>query len=79
MQRSQHRQQHREHLTYQASGRGVLQVIVFSEQRHNLGEDGFAHQLSFLVFGDDARPHLDLLAHLQAHQETKGFQTGKFC
>lgn len=58
------------HLTYQASGRGVLQVVVFSEQRHDLGEDGFAHQLSFLVFGDDSRPHLDLLADLQLQQET---------
>lgn len=38
---------------------------MLGEQRHDLGEDGFAHQLSFLVFGHDAGSHLDLLTHLR--------------
>ena len=51
--------------TDKASRCCVLQVVVFSEQWHDLGEDGFAHQFSFLVFGHDTRPHLDLLTHLK--------------
>lgn len=56
---------HTDARTDEASGRGVLKVVVFGEQRDNLGEDGLAHQLPFVVLGHDARPHLDLLAHLQ--------------
>lgn len=57
-----------ERLTDEAPGGGVLQVVVLGEQRHDLGEDGLAHQLSLLVFGHDSRPHLDLLPHLEDTQ-----------
>lgn len=55
-------------LTDEASWRSVLQVIVFRKQGNNLGENGFAHQLSFLVLGDDTWSHLNLLAHLKTQK-----------
>lgn len=60
--------------TDQASGCSVLQVVVLSEQRHDLGEDGFTHQLSFLVFGHDTWSHLDLLTHLEVAQRSTRFR-----
>ena len=51
-------------VTDKASGGSVLQIIVLSEQGHDLGEDGLAHQLALMVFGHDAWTHLQLLAHL---------------
>ncbi len=58
--------------TDKASRCSVLQVVVFSKQRHDLGEDGFAHQLSVLVFGHDTWPHLELLTHLEVTQRGGG-------
>lgn len=58
-------------LTDEASRGSVLQIIVLCKQGDNLGEDGFAHQLPVLVFGHDARPHLDLLTHLRSHSRTR--------
>lgn len=58
--------------TDEATGGSVLQVIVLSEQRHDLGEDGFTHQLSFMVFGHDTRSHLDLLTNLEAARGSRG-------
>lgn len=58
--------------TDEASGCSVLQVVVLGKQRDDLGEDGFAHQLSFVVFGHDTRPHLDLLTHLEVTQSGGG-------
>lgn len=45
---------------------------MLSEQRDDLGEDGFAHQLSFMVFRHDAWTHLDLLTHLEVTQRNTG-------
>lgn len=56
--------------TDKASGCSILQVVVLSKQRDDLGEDGFAHQLSLVVFGHDTGPHLDLLTHLEATRRT---------
>lgn len=55
--------------TNKASRRGVLQVVVLSEQRDDLGEDGFTHQLAFVIFGHDAWSHLNLLTHLEVAQK----------
>lgn len=43
---------------------------MLSEQRDDLGEDGFAHELPLVVLGNNARPHLQLLAHLHGPEET---------
>lgn len=64
-------------LTDKASWCGVLQVIVLCEQRNYLGENGFAHELPFLVLGDDTWPHLDLLAHLESEGAKHSFISGK--
>lgn len=63
-------------LTDEASRCSVLQVVVLGEQGDDLGEDGFAHQLSFLVFGHDTWPHLDLLTHLRSHTQRGRFRKG---
>lgn len=54
-------------LTNEATRGSILQVIVLRKQGDDFGEDGFAHQFPLLVFGDDARPHLDLLTNLRPH------------
>lgn len=56
--------------TDEATGGCVLEIIVLRKQGHNLGEDRFAHQLSILVFGHNAGPHLDLLTNLRSYSRT---------
>lgn len=50
---------------------------MLCEQRNYLGENGFAHELSFLVLGDDTWPHLDLLAHLESEGAKHSFISEK--
>lgn len=54
-------------LTDEATWGSVLQVIVLRKQGDNFGEDGFAHQLPLLVFGNNSRSHLNLLTNLMSH------------
>lgn len=78
LQCSQVTREHRVPLTDEASGSSVLQIVVLGEQRDDLWEDGFAHQLSLLVFGHNTWPHLDLLTHLDTQrkaEQSKAFVT----
>lgn len=55
-------------VTYKTTGGSILQVIMLGKQRDYLGEDGFAHQFSFLIFGNNTWSHLDLLANLKTQR-----------
>lgn len=51
--------------TDKAARCSILEVIVLSEQRDNLGENWFAHELPFVVLGNDTGSDFDLLSHLR--------------
>ena len=41
-----------------------LKLVLFGKERDDLGEDGLALYLAVCCLGHNARPHLNLLAHL---------------
>ena len=51
-------------LTNKSSRYCKLQLVLFGKERDDLGEDGLALYLAVCCLGHNARPHLNLLAHL---------------
>ena len=59
-------------LTNKSSRYCKLQLVLFGKERDDLGEDGLALYLAVCRLGHNARPHLNLLAHLERGGEGRG-------